>query len=425
MVKRMNSILKLKIFLRPYWRKVGRPLWDQVRKGLQSSSVFLRKLTVNSEFFGPLRGYYYAIDDWLKEEKELLQDPSFFYKVIYPQGEKITWVSPKSLDSSFHEGFKKVADLKTINTDMFVTGIPQGRYWGYYSGYIISPKDYLISDLSLDVRDIKQHTALFFLKLPTIKKIQNSVVVLSTAEANNNYFHWMIELLPRVHLIERAGFKLDQINSYVINTEDRPYQKETLILLGIPEDKIVKPSQSLHFKADQLIVPALVRGYKNQIIPQWACYYTRNLVLSQLSSSCSSQNRRIYISRKKANFRRIENEEEITDLLESYGFEILSLESFSVLDQAALFSQAEMIVAPHGAGLTNLIFCRPETKILEVFSPEFTGTIDMWQISQNLKLQYWYTFSENRKSVQIGDRYKSMNIDREKFSLVLNSFIKS
>jgi capsular polysaccharide biosynthesis protein len=43
----------------------------------------------------------------------------------------------------------------------------------------------------------------------------------------------------------------------------------------------------------------------------------------------------------------------------------------SVKDQAAAFAHAELIVAPHGGALTNLIFCRPGTKVVELLSSNY------------------------------------------------------
>ena len=43
----------------------------------------------------------------------------------------------------------------------------------------------------------------------------------------------------------------------------------------------------------------------------------------------------------------------------------------SVKDQATAFAHAEMIVAPHGGALTNLIFCRPGTKVVELLSSKY------------------------------------------------------
>ena len=65
----------------------------------------------------------------------------------------------------------------------------------------------------------------------------------------------------------------------------------------------------------------------------------------------------------------MQNEAQIIALLQQHQFEIISCSALSVFEQQQLFSQAAVVIAPHGAALTNLLWCAPGTKILE-FVPE-------------------------------------------------------
>lgn len=58
-------------------------------------------------------------------------------------------------------------------------------------------------------------------------------------------------------------------------------------------------------------------------------------------------------------------------------------------EQAEIFAGAEIIVAPHGAALTNLVFCSEGTTVIEFFSPDYIRT-DYWMISQQLGLEHYY-----------------------------------
>jgi capsular polysaccharide biosynthesis protein len=67
--------------------------------------------------------------------------------------------------------------------------------------------------------------------------------------------------------------------------------------------------------------------------------------------------RRIYVTRRNARIgRRILNEEELTQALTRRGFETIAPESLSIADQIEHFYDAQLVVGPHGAGLTNLLF---------------------------------------------------------------------
>jgi capsular polysaccharide biosynthesis protein len=83
------------------------------------------------------------------------------------------------------------------------------------------------------------------------------------------------------------------------------------------------------------------------------------------------------------------NEEEIWPLFSRRGFLRVTLEKMSLVDQIALFSQAEAVVAPHGAGLTNLVWSAPRTKVLEIFSPLYVN-LCYWAIATPIHADYYY-----------------------------------
>jgi capsular polysaccharide biosynthesis protein len=75
---------------------------------------------------------------------------------------------------------------------------------------------------------------------------------------------------------------------------------------------------------------------------------------------------RLYISRRKAANRRIVNESEISPLLKEHGFEIVLCEDLSLGEQVRLFARTTATIGGHGAGLTNLIYCMPDSFVGEI-----------------------------------------------------------
>ena len=84
--------------------------------------------------------------------------------------------------------------------------------------------------------------------------------------------------------------------------------------------------------------------------------------------------RRFYL-RRVGKTRPILNEKEILDYFALLGWEIIDTEQMPLARQIQLFAQAEMICAPHGAGLTNLLWCRPGCKVLELFPSTFLNGV--------------------------------------------------
>ena len=60
----------------------------------------------------------------------------------------------------------------------------------------------------------------------------------------------------------------------------------------------------------------------------------------------------------------------------------------SVAEQASVFASSEVIVAPHGSGLTNLLFCRPGSKVIELFSHTYVNPC-YWVLSNSVGLDYY------------------------------------
>ena len=105
--------------------------------------------------------------------------------------------------------------------------------------------------------------------------------------------------------------------------------------------------------------------------------------------------KRIYVSRNDARLRRVLNEASFMPKLEALGFQRVLLGGLPIARQVSLFRQAEIVAAPHGAGLAHIAWCKPGTKIIEFFpSPGGprgrvrNATYDYWLLSQLVGLDY-------------------------------------
>lgn len=290
----------------------------------------------------------------------------------------------------------------------FVVTIPEGRAWVApqknswvicHALAVITPDNYLLGDLSRDYpwflpgcpyQERAEHAMFLQEQLAPREKLEGKVALLSTL-AGHVYYHWMFDLLPRLELLKRSELKLQEIDWFVVNSLNKPFQKETLNLLGIPESKIIESDRQSHIQATELIVPSFP-GYLDWV-SEGTINFLRQTFLSQVSLAQSNR-QKIYVSRARAKNRQLINEVEVSELLTQQGFKTVFLEEMSVLEQVAVFINAEIIVAPHGSGLTNIVFCSPNTKIVELFSPNYLRT-DYWMISQQLQLEHYYLVGEN------------------------------
>ena len=237
-----------------------------------------------------------------------------------------------------------------------------GRVWGP-SGAILTANGELLDEFSIEMGRTHDHPLEYKWKLPPIESTEKLTTVLSASQGGN-YFHWMTDVLPRIHLLQCAGVNFADLELLVVNPIASAFQTETLARFGIPRERLRETSARFHLGPRRMIV-ASYPGIPGDT-PKWACEFLRTSFQAP-----AGRGRNIYVSRRHARSRRVRNEAEVLAALRH--FESAELESLSVREQAALFAGADCIVAPHGAGLTNLVFCKPGARVVELFSPNYAN----------------------------------------------------
>ncbi len=201
---------------------------------------------------------------------------------------------------------------------------------------------------------------------PKIRRVPGTVISLST-DGHNNYFHWMLDLLPKLFIALAAG--LSQGTFYI--GASTPFQKQSLELLGIPSARVLDANAIPFLQADELIVPFLGDRHPPNVFNAGKCRLLVDVFSFLIASKSSAWNlpTRFVVSRGKTRSRRVVNESELLARLEPLGFHPVYLEDLSLLEQITLFSRAEAIVASTGAGLVNLIHARPGVPVA-ILMPE-------------------------------------------------------
>jgi capsular polysaccharide biosynthesis protein len=82
---------------------------------------------------------------------------------------------------------------------------------------------------------------------------------------------------------------------------------------------------------------------------------------------------KLYISRADSKYRRVVNEPELMEYLAPLGFQKVTLTGIPLFEQMAMFYHADVIITLHGAALTNTLFCKQNTRIIELGSSYLAG----------------------------------------------------
>ncbi|MCZ6605273.1 MAG: glycosyltransferase family 61 protein [Alphaproteobacteria bacterium] len=201
-----------------------------------------------------------------------------------------------------------------------------------------------------------------YLKASTKIPAFGGTVVSLASRLQNNYYHWMLEILCGYRLATEEIGTPDHVYAQVKNG----FQRDSLEALGVDFDKLISTDDEPIIRAEKLISPifhhAPGRHYSAGHI---AWLRDRFLPLGQGDGTSPL---RIYLSRANAHARRLLNEAELTSILSQRGFTIIDLAQCSLAEQVSLFSRAEAVVSPHGAALTNLAFVPTGCKVVELFN---------------------------------------------------------
>ncbi len=361
-------------------RRLALPVWRM------SALARTRLRSPFSRRYAAPVGYAQAAE-WVRE----WEDEGRKAKVvtIYP-AHTVTRRRPWTIEPDVH--WKFIREIRREIPKAAVAVIPDGRVWGPGQA-ALTPDNILLGDLSKAqartedyLTDPADHPIFDLDNLEPPVEVEGTAAVLS-APCGGGYYHWMMDSLPRLHLLERAGYPIEAIDRFVVNQRTAAYQRESLEHIGVPCAKLIESHWHPHIRADTLLFPTLPGDFGHP--PRWACEFLRATFLETSRARPQDSDRYLYLNRTSVAHRRVCNEREVIALLEDHGFRNVVLESMSVAEQARTLAAAEVVCAPHGAGLTGLVFCNPGVKVIELLSPNDVSIV-FWSLAEALDLDYYY-----------------------------------
>jgi glycosyl transferase family 61 len=318
------------------------------------------------------------------------------YRKIY-DGERFEFRCPKGLerDVDTFEAFRGSAARETYVAapEAYVAAIPDGYVCGEGNRYnaVMTSGRARICDVCSGDAERRDRSTSWTMDLPSPTFISESAAVLvDRPNWVHPYFHWMLQVLPRIHLLKESGIPIDK---YVMNARRSSFQYETLATLGLDEASIIEVDDSFNLGARELVVASVPHVPMPALA--WVCAFLRSVFLDPTPARGEE---RFFISRATAlRGRTVTNEDQVMEVLAKFGFRKFVPDQVSVAKQAELFASASAIVGPHGSALTNLVFCSPETKVVELFAPKYVHPV-YWMLSSQCDLDYHYLVGKGERS---------------------------
>jgi len=180
----------------------------------------------------------------------------------------------------------------------------------------------------------------------------------------NNYFHFWTDVIGDLWFLRENGIDLDAADRILMPWNGKAWQREIADLCGLDPAKILPLSEADFFRPVDLTVPVRLKGGVRN--PDWLATAMRTMSAWEAPAERREPGRRLYATRGNALRRPLRNEAEVIAALEPMGFEVVDCGRISVRAQRTLFAEAGILVGPHGAAFTNLVWAGRGTKLVDL-----------------------------------------------------------
>jgi len=251
----------------------------------------------------------------------------------------------------------------------------------------------------------------------------------------SNYYHWVINILPKVFFVEKEGTVPTSVPVLVsVSVKGTPAEEALRLVLGGRREIVFLPDQAYHVLDAYVVetaVPEIAHlsgrkefswdslgGFNFLFMRSYRRFFLEELEKASLADEDISPPR-VYLSR--SNSVRPFNEHDVCTKLEKQGFVSVKIEDYSFLEQVRIFAGAEIIVSTTGAQWTGAIFSsRAKCLIMEptflsgssLFSKLLhVGNGVLFEIPMEVKESTWkgYFYSRTPGFVDIAQLQRGLN----------------
>jgi capsular polysaccharide biosynthesis protein len=211
------------------------------------------------------------------------------------------------------------------------------------------------------VRAVLSAQAAGWASLP-VRRIAGQVAVIH-GPGFDIFGHWLIDFLPRLYGLHRAGVDIADIK-FVLPVQTPGFARSLLERIGIPAENLIWHDQKAErLEPDALIVPSLFR-LRSRFHPLMVAATRFWLDRVAGGGAPGPTGRRLFVSRKRvASARMLRNRADIEARAMGEGYEIVAPETMTLPEQITLFGAARHILGEYGSGLHGSLFAPPGTTV--------------------------------------------------------------
>ena len=248
------------------------------------------------------------------------------------------------------------------------------------------------------------------------KKFNGKMLVLTQgASGHFNYAHWLFDIVPKLIMVSKF-YRLNKIDFFYFSKLNN-FQKETLKLLKIDPAKFIDSNKYRHIEAKELLAVTHPNYFEKTFffahskIPVWIVLSLKKIFIkNRLKKKNYSK---IFIDRSDSLQKhcKLINNKEIINFLKQKNYKILRLSEFKFIEQISIFRNCKKLIAPHGAGLANLVFCKSKAQVTEIITKNIKNE-EYKRICNIKKLKHNFIYLKKIKNNI--DKYMFLDLEKLK-----------
>ena len=346
-----------------------------------ASRDVLRILPGTSRSFGPPRRW----SQWINYR----QRPGVEWREVWPEG-------PAELPPPYFCSSDKVSFTLPPPARWPAAGvaiIPHGRILDEH-GWVVGEDDTFLGDFCQLGNNPRSRVNHIF-KLAPPRRLAGRTLNLCSVHAIANFYHYVVDAIGRFPLVKAAGFSWDDFDHIVLPRFQSAATVEIEQTIEVPTDRMIRMPRHEQFICDVLIQPSFPG--LNACTPPWLVNFYQTL----FPAPPLPRTRRLYFAREGT--RSAVNAADLDRRIAALGFE--KVDPMKTPRLRELLGQASHVIGVHGAALTNLLFCQPGTRILEIMPSDVSGFTPRF---------YYYTLSAGGQmpyGAVIGESLKGRLLD--------------
>jgi len=241
-------------------------------------------------------------------------------------------------------------------------------------------------------------------------------------QRQGNYGHWLAEDLPRLRGYKHYSEETGRRPRILLQNNPPGWMLETLRLMGISSSDWVEWERT-SATVSNLIVPKLNHFHSigtayDPVGRRWVS----EVMKSQINLSDADKHpTRIFASRQGQGIRKIANYDEVERVFTEFNIKSIRPEDYSLEEQIKVFHNAEVIIGPFGANLTNIIFSTDAT-VLEIFPHDEIRPV-FYVTANEHGHDYDFIVGEEPSSTPAHRQNADIIVDVEELSTALNGLI--